>query len=375
MMKNTNVLLLTLLFFTFHLTAQNNPIQVVVTGNIFNLENKAIELARDMGNNVQATLLITEADEKGNFVLKGELPNPDYYLLKVADGQFINLVLQGNDTIKVYGDGKNLFNFSNIIGSEPSTQLNEFLRYNQFYNAKLDSAKNYLRSHPGEEQAVNQSFKPIFDQFKGYRQRFVANNKNSPALIATVYTFNIEQEFAFYEQTVVQLYEGFGQSPAVQRVYKEYEQNKIKIEKSKPFQPGSAAPDFELPNPEGEVMKLSDYKGKVVLLDFWASWCGPCRKENPHVVHLYEKYNKEGFEVFSVSLDKDREKWIAAIAKDNLTWSGHVSDLKFWQSAAAKLYQVSSIPHTVLIDREGNIIATKLRGFQLEQTLKSIFGH
>lgn len=374
-MKYKDFLLLTVLFFTFHLIGQNNPIQVYVTGNIFNLDNKRIEIARDMGNNVQAAVLITEADEKGNFVLKGELPNPDYYLLKLSDGQYINLVFEGDDSLKVYGDGTNLFNFSNIIGSEPSTQLNEFLRYNQYYNAKLDSAKNYLKNHPEEQQAVNQSFKPVFDEFKGYRQRFVANNNNSPALIATVYTFNLEQEFTFYESTVKQLYQGFGQSPTVQRVYKEYEQNKIKIEKGKPFQPGSPALDFELPNPEGEMVKLSDYKGKVVLLDFWASWCGPCRKENPHVVHLYEKYNKDGFEVLSVSLDKDREKWLAAIAKDNLVWEGHVSDLLFWQSAAAKLYQVSSIPHTVLIDRDGNIIGTKLRGFQLEQTLQSIFGH
>ena len=374
-MKYYNFLFFIVLFFAFNLNSQNNPINIYVTGNIFNLNNKRIEIARDMGNNVHAAVLTTEVDNKGNFTLKGELPNPDFYLFKLADGQYINLVIKGNDTLKVYGDGKNLFNFSNIIGSDASTQLNEFLRYNQFYTAKLDSAKLYLKNNPGQDQAVNQSFKPVFDQFKGYRQRFIANNNNSPALVATVYTFSLEQEFPSYETVVKQLYSGFGESPTVQRIYKEYEQNKLLAEKNKPFQPGSAAPDFELPNPEGKMMKLSDYKGKVVLLDFWASWCGPCRKENPHVVHLYETYHEDGFEVFSVSLDKDREKWVAAIAKDNLIWKGHVSDLMFWQSAAAKLYQVSSIPHTVLIDREGNIIGTKLRGFQLEQTLQSIFGH
>lgn len=374
-MKYYNFMFFIVLFLVFNLNSQNNPINVYVTGNVFNLDNKIIELAIDMGNNVHAAVLTTTADEKGNFILKGSLPSADYYLFKLADGQKISLVFQGGDSLKIYGDGKNLFNFSNIIGSEPSTQLNEFLRYNQFYNAKLDSAKNYLRTHPGEEQAVNQSFNPIFEQFKGYRQNFIASNNNSPALIAVVYTFNIEQEYSSYESTVKQLYSGFGQSPTVQKVFEEYEQNKIKIELGKPFQPGSSAPDFELPDPEGKMMKLSDYKGKVVLLDFWASWCGPCRKENPHVVHLYEKYNKEGFEVFSVSLDKDREKWLAAIEMDNLIWKGHVSDLKFWQSAAAQLYQVNSIPHTILIDRDGNIIGTKLRGFQLEQTLQSIFGH
>lgn len=374
-MKYNNFLFFIVLFFTFNLNSQNNPINVYVTGNIFNLTNKRIEIARDMGNNVHAAVLTTEVDNKGNFTLKGELPNPDFYLFKLADGQFIHLVFQGDDTLKVYGDGSNFYHFSNILGSEPSTNMNEFLRYNQQFTAKLDSARNYLKAHPTEQQAVNTKFKPIFEEFTGVRQNFIANNPNSPALMASIYTFNVEQDFVLYESTVKQLYQSFEQSPTVQRVYKEYEQNKAIIEQGKPFQPGSAAPDFELPNPEGKMMKLSDYKGKVVLLDFWASWCGPCRKENPHVVHMYEKYNKDGFEVFSVSLDKDREKWLAAIEMDNLIWKGHVSDLQFWQSAAAKLYQVSSIPHTVLIDREGNIIGTKLRGFQLEQTLQSIFGH
>lgn len=374
-MKYRNSLLVFILVSGFTSLGQNNPIQVYVTGNIFNLKNKKIEIVRDMGNNVQTTLLSTEADKKGNFVLKGELPNPDYYVFKLADGQSINIIFQGDDTLKVYGDGANFFNFSNIVGSEPSTNMNEFLRYSIQYSAKLDTARNYLKAHPEEQQAVNAQFKPVFDEFTGKRQHFIANNPMSPALMAVIPTFNLEQDFTVYESTVKQLYKCFGQSPTVQKIYAEYEVNKLKLEKSKPFQPGSPAPDFELPNPEGEMMKLSDYKGNVVLLDFWASWCGPCRKDNPHVVHLYEKYNKDGFEVFSVSLDKDRERWLAAIEMDKLIWKGHVSDLQFWQSAAAKIYQVSSIPHTVLIDRDGNIIATKLRGFQLEQTLQSIFGY
>jgi thiol-disulfide isomerase/thioredoxin len=122
------------------------------------------------------------------------------------------------------------------------------------------------------------------------------------------------------------------------------------------------------------VRKLSDLKGKVVLIDFWASWCGPCRRENPAVVALYNKYKAKGFEVFSVSLDQDRQKWIDAIAKDGLVWSNHVSDLRGWGNAAAQLYGVSSIPKTVLIDKNGIVTDHNLRGELLEKRLKEIFG-
>jgi thiol-disulfide isomerase/thioredoxin len=137
--------------------------------------------------------------------------------------------------------------------------------------------------------------------------------------------------------------------------------------------PGKPAPDFEETLVHGKTMKLSDLQGKVVLLDFWASWCGPCRRENPTVVALYEKYKEQGFTVMSVSLDQNRDKWLEAIKKDNLTWPNHVSDLKGWSSEAGKKYQVRGIPFTVLIDREGNIIDTKLRGAALEEELARIF--
>jgi thiol-disulfide isomerase/thioredoxin len=124
----------------------------------------------------------------------------------------------------------------------------------------------------------------------------------------------------------------------------------------------------------GVVRKLSDLKGKVVLIDFWASWCGPCRKENPTVVAAYKKYRDKGFEVFSVSLDQDKSRWISAIQQDGLIWPNHVSDLRSWQNVAAGLYGVSSIPKTVLLDRNGTITDHNLRGEALDKKLKEIFG-
>jgi thiol-disulfide isomerase/thioredoxin len=139
------------------------------------------------------------------------------------------------------------------------------------------------------------------------------------------------------------------------------------------FSIGGQAPDFTMNDEKGNPRKLSEFRGQIVLVDFWASWCGPCRKENPNVVRMYEKYKDKGFEILSVSLDKDKGRWLGAIEKDNLTWS-HVSDLKGWKNEAAALYGVRSIPETILLDSEGKIIARKLRGPMLEAKLAEIFG-
>jgi peroxiredoxin len=148
---------------------------------------------------------------------------------------------------------------------------------------------------------------------------------------------------------------------------------KKNIDNAKNFMIGAVAPDFEQNTPDDQPMKLSDLRGKVVLVDFWASWCGPCRRENPNVVKLYNKYKSKGFEVLGVSLDRTKDKWKKAIAKDKLIWS-HVSDLKGWKNQVAKQYSVTSVPHTILLDQEGRILARNLRGANLDAKLKELFG-
>lgn len=148
----------------------------------------------------------------------------------------------------------------------------------------------------------------------------------------------------------------------------------VKGAERRPNQPevGELAPDIALPNPDGKIIKLSSLRGQVVLLDFWASWCGPCRYENPTTVAAYEKYKDQGFTVYSVSLDRSKARWVHAIKADQLTWENHVSDLQFTNSAVAAQYGIESIPATFLLDANGKIIAKDLRGKDLGKALSKV---
>lgn len=350
-----------------------NPISVNVSGNIFNSTEDTIRISHFFGTHYVDFLSVKMA-KNGDFTIKGQLPNPDYYVVRLGKSH-VNVILKDNSQLKVYGDGADLNNHTNIVGSDESVNMNEFIKVLTVWNKKQEEARATLQQHPEQSTEINSSMQREFTNFQSARQQFISNNQNSAALLATLSSIDSDREYAIFESVVNQLNIAFSSSPTIKEINNNFNQIKARKEAANMFAPGKIAPDFTDTKIDGKSMKLSDLKGKVVLLDFWASWCGPCRRENPNVVKLYEKYNKDGFTVMSVSLDQDRAKWLAAIEADHLVWPNHVSDLKGWQSATGRMYQVSGIPFTVLIDKEGKIIRTNLRGVELETALQQIFGH
>ena len=364
------------LFLTVSTFAQDQePITSMVSGQIVGAGDQSVGLCNMNYQKGMVPLATFNTDKDGKFDTKFELSTPDYYFLRFQNGQILYLILNGQDSIKVYGDVKNIMEISNIIGSEDSQIMNEFLvEWGKFSRVK-DSLTNVIRINPAKQTEVDGFFKPFAQDFYMKRNNLINKFNTSPSIIATLNAIDKELEWSTYQNVVHYLTLSFPESPTVQNTAN-YVAEEIKVRERKKFlQPGNPAKDIALPTPEGDTLRLSDLKGNVVLIDFWASWCGPCRRENPNVVNMYNMYKDEGFTVYSVSMDTNRDKWIAAIAKDGLVWPNHVSDLKGWASSAGADYVVKSIPFTVLVDREGKIIGTNIRGVNLQNQLKAIFGH
>lgn len=200
----------------------------------------------------------------------------------------------------------------------------------------------------------------------GKLKEVIRANKNDVAVLMFLDMFPREQNAALHEEVITALH---GVVPDHLIVKERW--NYMNSPASKTGI-GAIAPELEFPNPEGKMLKLSDLRGKVVILDFWASWCGPCRRESPNVRRIYQTYHDKGLEVFSVSLDSDGNAWRKAIVDDQLVWPNHVSDLKKWQSAAAAIYGVRSIPAIFVLDRDGRIVAKDVRGQELERVVKQL---
>jgi peroxiredoxin len=351
---------------------------VTISGKLDNTDGKQLILTRFEGNQ-PVSLDTVEFTEAGEFKLAINVPQTDFFRLAVNQQNAAIFILTPGEQVTISGDANELGTDLSVSGSENTELLWMYYKQSNEFGKKEQELRNQIGAlqpdQATDKQNLIDEFNELNLEFSNYTKSFIDQNSSSPAVLPALGRLNMETDFDYYEKARDGLKATFAFSTYYKDLNKNIENFKVQQSKLEMLEPGKEVPNITLNDPFGNSRSLSDLRGKVVLIDFWAAWCRPCRAENPNVVRLYNEYNKDGFDIFSVSLDKSKDKWEQAISADGLIWENHVSDLKYWQSEAAKLYNVSSIPFTVLIDKEGKVIATKLRGASLEAKLKEIFGH
>lgn len=338
----------------------------------------AINAPSENGNVIVASSTIKS---DGTFSIDGNVPGLGYYIMTIGNDEkkSLALPLKPKDHLKINTSLATFTERPNASGTTWSLTMNDYLKLRRKVDLKMDEIA-------GQQKTLSESdFSKIINQTKEeievYARNKINTSPDNPYNIilgmelfpsSGFETWNIDNLKAL-EKIAKAFQMKYGDSPASNSVAFQYEQIAAGYEQYKTIENGTMlAPDFTLTTPDGKALTLSSLQGKVVLIDFWASWCGPCRKENPNLVKLYEKYKNKGFTILSVSLDDKETAWKTAIEQDGLVWPNHVSDLKGWQSPMTQVYGFDAIPHTVLVSKDGKILGVGLRGELLEQKIKSI---
>jgi len=364
-MKNV---LIILVFALAAFSCQSAKDEYSIKGSVAGVETGKVYLQKLVDGQPQS---VDTADlVGGKFTFKGKMEMPDIRFLRLNDQDYFAQFFLDNANITVTANKDSLRN-TKITGSPTQdvfkiyiTEMEKLNKEVMALQEKYQSAMSMNNTDAAEKAKID--YQAMIDNNKVYTKNFVKEHSNSVVSpYITLFQLASQIDGSELDSIASKFAPELSKSEYVVKI------NEI-VQEQKKTAIGVMAPDFTMNDPEGKPIQLSSLKGKVVLVDFWASWCGPCRQENPNVVKLYQQYHSKGFEILGVSLDKTKEDWLKAIAADNLTWI-HVSDLQFWQNTAARLYGVNAIPQSFLLDKDGKIIAKGLRGEQLAKKMMELF--
>jgi len=339
--------------------------QVVPNKKIYleyiNVRGQAVKVDSMLPNAQKAVRFSGKVLDGGAFYLLNffDVPNPQKVLLILEGGEKLEVLADGYNTPEKQGK------FSIAGNSENVKYMLQIMETSKSLEDKVKAWNQELQKDPKAQARIEPLFqvaqKETLTKIKSMLPQM---GTKLVALWATNF-LPADSEFATLEEVGERFKKARPNHPQVRPFLEN-------LKRIRGANVGSDAPEINLPTPSGEQLALSSLKGKYVLLDFWASWCGPCRQENPNVVKTYAKYKDSGFEILGVSLDKDKNAWIKAIENDKLSWK-HVSDLQYWNSVAAQAYGVNAIPMTFLVGPDGKILAKGLRGPSLEKYLADLF--
>lgn len=315
----------------------------------------------------------TNLGENGQFRFQRSTPYANLYDLRIGKNSIFDLIAKNGDDITFSTNLTDTAHNYTVSGSEDSQKIQEFNRIGNSFNGQISKITEQYRAEAEklghESDSLINVYRPLLEkQLDAQSQailKFANANKNS---LAGFYAITSVDQIKYESQLVAfadAIRDNFKDNPAVQR----FERT---MDDVKPISIGHKAPDFTTGGIDGKPVSLSDYKGKYVLIDFWASWCVPCRHENPNVVRLYHMYKNKGLNILGISLDVNKNDWQQAITQDKLTWN-HASDLKRFDGPTENLYHIQAIPANFLIDPQGIIIAKNIMGADLEEFLNKTF--
>ena len=345
----------------------------------------------ELKNNVLTPIDSVKISESGTFNFKQEVKFPSFYLLKITEKNYLTMLIEPGEQInlKAYYDSLN-YPIS-VTGSKGTEQMAEYNRTLRKTINKLTGLNTIYMQNAGNPQlpAIMESLDSMaqnyLNEINSYTKKYIDENISSlVSLVALyqqvapdVYVLNPSKDLKYYVKVDSSLSNLYPEYEPVTSMHKQVKELLAGIKSESGVVPStgeqSQAPEISLPSPEGDTIKLSSTRGSIVLLDFWASWCAPCRQENPNLVKAYNMYRRKGFQIYQVSLDKTKEAWMKGIKDDQLDKWIHVSDIKYWNSIVVPLYKIESIPCNFLLDKDGRVIATNLRGEQLQAKLAELF--
>lgn len=365
-MKNYIILLITI---SFLFSCSNNT--YTINGETNHESNLNVFLVK-IGNSNLPVMIDSTIVSEGKFSFTDSISIPEMHYI-VFDKQRENLpvVLEpGTINLKIYKDS---IRASKVSGTKSNEDFTTYKSKTKDFYDELTKIQNEIRTANFMKDTVlirdlTTQFESLRTKLLQYEESFIVENNDSylSSLILQRMLMNQELEF----ETIESYFSRFTEIIKKTKSSKEIK-NRINevIESKNAISIGSTAPDFEGPGLDGEPISLSDVKSKIILLDFWASWCGPCRIENPDLVKLKNKYSSNEFEIVGISLDRDRDSWINAIKNDNIENWVHISNLKFWGEPIAKLYKVIQMPTTFLLDENRNVIGKDVKGIDLENLI------
>ena len=382
-----------LLFFMFIVLfsagCKNNIVRI--SGTIVNPLSGTYIYLDELKSNELKPIDSVKLSSDGAFNFKREIKQPSFYLLKRNENNFLTMLIEPGEKITLKANSDSLNYPISLKGSKGTELMAEYNKTLQSTIKKLSGLSDIYKQNvdkpelPRVIESLDSLAQVYLSEINSYTKKYIDDNLNSlVSLVAlyqqvapSVYVLNPAKDMSYFEKVDSAMFRLYPDYEPVVSLHDQVKELAAKMKGETGAVPasaaGSKAPEISLPAPTGDTIKLSSTRGSVVLLDFWASWCGPCRKENPNLVNVYSLYHKKGFQIYQVSLDKTKDAWIKGIQDDHLEKWIHVSDVQYWNSVVVPLYKIESIPCNYLLDKEGRIIASNLRGPQLQTKLAEIF--